>query len=50
MNAEIEIPDRKTYALPEENILTFEAKSDVFEVLDKSRCKSVRMVTAGRKS
>ena len=45
MNAEIEMPDRKTYALPEENILTFEAKSYVFKVLDKNRFELIPVQT-----
>jgi len=45
MNAEIEIPDNKRYALPQESILTFEGKNYVFKVLDSVRYEFVAVKT-----
>ncbi|PRY52375.1 cobalt-zinc-cadmium efflux system membrane fusion protein [Arcticibacter pallidicorallinus] len=45
MNAEIEIPNNKRYALPQESILTFEGKNYVFKVLDSVRYEFVAVKT-----
>lgn len=45
MNAEIEIPGNKGYALPEGSILTFEGKKYVFKVLDSVRYELVAVKT-----
>ena len=45
MNAAIEIPDNRSYALPEESILTFEGKNYVFKVLDSRRFELMNVKT-----
>lgn len=45
MNAEIEIPHSKVYALPEESILAFEGKNYIFKALDTKRFELVDIKT-----
>ena len=45
MNAEIEIPESRTWALPEESIVSFEGKQYVFEMLDKNKFRIITVKT-----
>ncbi|MDR1876124.1 MAG: efflux RND transporter periplasmic adaptor subunit [Flavobacteriaceae bacterium] len=45
MNAEIEVPDSKVPALPEESVLSFEGKNYVFEILGKNRFSMIAVQT-----
>ena len=45
MNADLEIPESSTWALPEESIVSFEGKHYVFEMLDKNRFRMITVQT-----
>lgn len=45
MNADMEIPESSTWALPEESIVSFEGKQYVFEMLDKNRFRMIAVQT-----
>src|SRR5690606_32478898 len=45
MNADVEIPESSTWALPEESIVSFEGKQYVFEILDRNRFKMISVQT-----
>jgi len=45
MNAELEIPDTKTPALPEESIVAFESKEYIFKILDENRFEIIAVQT-----
>lgn len=48
MNAEIEVPDNKTWALPDESVLTFEGKEYVFEILGKGKFSMLAVKTGDK--
>ncbi len=45
MNAEMEIPEANTWALPEESVVSFEGKQYVFEILDENRFEMIAIQT-----
>ncbi|HUH19405.1 efflux RND transporter periplasmic adaptor subunit [Albibacterium sp.] len=45
MNADVEIPESSTWALPEESIVSFEGKQYVFEILDRNRFRMISVQT-----
>lgn len=45
MNAEMEIPEANTWALPEESVVWFEGKQYVFEILDENRFEMIAIQT-----